>query len=284
MRELKQELYACLEEGFLRKLVERVRVDKDLDMQFRGNYINIYYKGNSLLKLDAKFKVELHPKFTSGISIPAKLSDVESTDEFISSIPFVKENIRQFGNSSLEVEYEQLLIRANNLEHRNNSEYFIIDRQYTTDKLERMDLTGFFWDRNSRKKEQTVPLCFLELKFALNSDIKQVHDQLERYYNYVKVNSHKIAQEYEKVFKQKLLLGLLNQPKDRMEALKTLKFSGEINDYQFVLVMIDYNPNSGLFEVDKLSKLPFASQIKIFNAGFAMWKQNVNALWKESFS
>jgi hypothetical protein len=40
-----------------------------------------------------------------------------------------------------------MIIRANNYKPRNNSEYFIVDRQYTVD-VGRFDLTGFFWDRN----------------------------------------------------------------------------------------------------------------------------------------
>ena len=57
----------------------------------------------------------------------------------------LKENIIQHGVSSLEVEYEQLFIRANNNEPRNNSEYFIVDRQLTMPRRDRIDLSAVYW-------------------------------------------------------------------------------------------------------------------------------------------
>ncbi len=274
LRRLEQGFLNCLQEGHLSPLIDRVTEDKDLDLQIRDNYINIYYKGNSLLKLGPtkglKYKPIINSKFTFGLSLPEELHDTVSTQQFIDLIPWLKENIQKYGKSSLEIEYEQLLIRANNLELKNNSEYFIIDRQYTTEARDRFDLTGFFWDRDGRKRGQTVPLCFFELKFALNSDLKEVHDQIQRYYNHIANNSKNFAQECHQVFNQKVSLGLLNQPRDRMDALQTLNFSENVEDYKFILVLIDYNPNSTLFGLDKLKQLPFASQISIFEAGLTI--------------
>jgi hypothetical protein len=41
---------------------------------------------------------------------------------------------------------------------------------------------------------------------------------------------------------------------------------------------VDYNPNSSLLDLSRLAALPFASQIRVFSAGFAMWQQNVTPL------
>ena len=38
--------------GIYGPLVNRVRRDKDLDLEFRGNYINIYYQGHNIPVLD----------------------------------------------------------------------------------------------------------------------------------------------------------------------------------------------------------------------------------------
>jgi hypothetical protein len=40
----------------------------------------------------------------------------------VNRIPLLKENIIRYGKSSLEIEYEQMIIRANNYEPRNNTE------------------------------------------------------------------------------------------------------------------------------------------------------------------
>jgi hypothetical protein len=167
-----------------------------------------------------------------------------------------------------------MIIRANNLEPRNNSEYFIIDRQYTT-QVGRFDLTGFVWPRDNRRRGQTVPLCFMEIKFALNPDIQKVHEQLARYYAAIKANAVAIAKEAEIIFKQKLELGLFKQDQARLAAMQTLKISGDIDQFQFILILVDYNPHSSHFNLAQLKQLPFAQQIKIFYSGFAMWQQNL---------
>jgi hypothetical protein len=176
------------------------------------------------------------------------------------------------------VEYEQLVIRANNLEPRTNSDYFVIDRQYAVSDVGRFDLTGFIWDRHGRKKGQCVPLCFMELKFALNSDIQEVHHQLARYYEAIKTDARAIAAEAGGIFRQKLALNLFDQPADRVAALQTLTFSNNVDEYQFIVVLVDYNPYSTLLNLDGLKALPFANQVKIFWGGFAMWHKNLRAL------
>ena len=143
--------------------------------------------------------------------------------KFLKNIPLLKENVVIHGKHSLEIEYEQMIIRANNFEPRNNSEYFIIDRQYVIGK-QRFDLAGIFWDRKARRKGQEVDLCFIEVKFALNQDISEVHNQLKGYYEAIRPRAKNIAEEGETIFRQKLELGLYNQSAERIEAMKTLSF------------------------------------------------------------
>jgi len=258
-----------------------VKKDEDLNFEIRDGYINIYYKGYSLLKLTevstfSRYKAVIDAKFLKGIDI--SLDFTESTvPDFVKNIPRIKENISSHRKRSLELEYEQMIIRANNYTGRNNTEYFIVDRQYT-DKEGRFDLSGFYWKTKGRKKYQEVPVCIMEIKFALNSDIRDVHNQLERYYEVVKKDPAGIADEMEDIFKKKLELRLYDQPSNRLEAMKTLKFSNKLEDYQFVLILIDYNQNSTLLDLESIGKLPFAKQIKIFYTGFGMWEHNVKSL------
>ena len=280
MRKLSDKFFECLKFGFLSGLTEIVKSDPHLNLEIRDSYINIYFKGNSLLKLTQtkapNYKAEIHKKFLEGLAFPLDFSE-NNIGQFISSVPLLKENIIKYGKRSLEVEYEQMIIRANNFESHNNSEYFIVDRQYTT-KEGRFDLTGIFWDRKKRRSNQEVPVCLMEIKFALNSDIKEVHDQLACYYESIKSHAVEIASEMQVVFRQKIELGLYHQPTDRLNALKTLTFSKNIDQFQFILIFVDYNQNSKLLDYHNLSTLPFANQIKIFKSGFAMWQQNVKSL------
>lgn len=281
MRQLSPDFMTALKTGFLAGLTQAVIADKDLDLQIRNNYLNIYYKGNSLLRLaeltPGQYRVELHEKFKAELLLPALLVDEQTTASFLGQLPYLKENIIKYGKSSLEIEYEQLIIRANNLEPRNNSEYFILDRQYAT-QAGRFDLTGFVWPRNKRRRGQEVPLCFMEIKFALNPDIQEVHQQLARYYEVIKADPQALADEAEAIFKQKLELGLFKQDPARLAALQTLEFSGDIDQFQFILILVDYNPYSSHFNLAQLKQLPFAQQVKIFHSGFAMWQQNLREI------
>lgn len=281
MRKLSTTFLACLRSGFLSEVTEYVRRDHDLNLEIRAGSINIYYKGNSLLKLSEegsllRYKAEIHKKFLEGVNI--SLDFTESTvPQFVRNIPLIKENIVRHGRNSLELEYEQLIIRANNFESRNNTEYFIVDKQYVV-KEGRFDLTGFYWNRNGRRRNQEVPVCLMEIKFALNKDIQEIHKQIARYYEPIKKNAALIAQEMETVFKQKLELKLYDQSAERINAMKTLIFSRDIKDFQFIIILVDYNQNSSLLKFESIRNLPFANQIKIFHTGFGMWQSNVNPI------
>ncbi len=280
MRGLSDEFFNCLKSGFLVGITESVRYDPDLNLEIRDAYINVYYKGNSLLKLTetsaSRYRAEIHPKFLEGLSLP--LDCTESTvAQFVGAIPLLKQNIVRHGKRSLEVEYEQMIIRANNFEPRSNTEYFVVDRQYTVSEG-RFDLTGIFWEMTHRKRNQEVPVCLMEIKFALNADIREVHQQLGRYYEAIKPHAATIATEMQTVFRQKLELGLYQQTADRLSALKTLTFAPNIEQFQFILILVDYNPNSSKLDLQSLASLPFANQVRVFYSGFAMWQQNVKPL------
>src|SRR5689334_11737266 len=101
MRKLSKTFLSCLKSGFLSEITEYVKRDHDLNLEIRERYINIYYKGNSLLKLNEAnsllhYKAEIHKKFLEGIQLP--LSFTESTiPQFIKAIPLIKENIVKHG-------------------------------------------------------------------------------------------------------------------------------------------------------------------------------------------
>lgn len=282
MRALPKSFMQCLTNGFLSALTETVRQDKDLDFQMRGKYLNVYFKGNSLLKLKQvnpeQYKASVNPHFLRA-PIPDLVDDITTT-VCLEFFPQIKESINRH-KSSIEIEYEQLVVRANNREPRTNSEYYILDRQYNFPRVGRLDLAGFFWNKRKRRKHQTVQPCFMEVKFALNNDIKNIHEQLSRYQREIKKNAPAVAKELETILRQKLELGLFDLPQDRIEAMKTLKFSPEYEEFQFILILVDYNRSSKLFSLEKLKELDFSKQIRIFHAGFAMWRQNVEPLGNE---
>jgi hypothetical protein len=277
MRKLSDRFMHDLTSGFLAGITEAVVADKDLDLQIRDNYLNIYAKGHSLVKLSPApgdgYRAEIHAEFLGDLAVSG-WEDEETVASFVVMIPTLKANIARYARRSLEIEYEQLIVRANNRERRNNSEIFIVDRQYTVAK-HRLDLLGFFWARGKRRRGDTVAPCLMEVKFALNSDIARVDEQLARYYQLVSQDAAKIAAEMEGIFRQRLRLGLYDQPPERLEAMETLTFHRDIDRFQFILVLVDYNPNSMHLDREAIARLPFASQVRIFHGGFAMWAQDL---------
>ncbi len=281
MRRISEIFIFDLQKGYLSELTIKVKDDIDLDLFIRDGYINIYFKGNSILKLterkrDGTYAVEIHPKYLQGMEI-SNLTDKQSTWEYLNKIPQLKENILHHGKQSLEIEYEQLIVRANNNEKRNNSDYFMIDRQFTLGRGYRIDLMGINWP-NPRRKEDIVHPCLLEIKFALNSDIQKVDQQLLDYYRLIEENPNEVAADLHSSLIQRISLGLFNQDRKRLDALKTVHISPKIEDYQFILALVDYNPRSSLLDLSKIEALPFSDQVRILYGGFGMWETNMDTI------
>lgn len=280
-RRLSDSFIQALTSGHLATLRVAVAKDSDLDLQIRENYLNVYYKGNSILKLDelanGRYRVNVHRKFmqTLPAPLPQHLVDARSAGDFVAAIPLLKQRIVDLRLSSLETEYEQLIIRANNREPRNAVEYFFIDRQYAVENAMRFDLTGIVWPRERRHRGQEVALCFIEVKFALNQDIQTVDQQLAGYYGWVAEHAREVAAEAETMLRQKLDLGLFDQPKDRLEAMKTLRVSADFKRYQFIVYLVDYNPHSTHLHLDRLAGLAFHDQVRVACGGFAMWQADL---------
>ncbi len=91
----------------------------------------------------------------------------------------------------------------------------------------------------------------MEIKYAINGDIRDVDQQLSRYYYAIKPIAEQVAKDHEEIFRQKLELGLYLQSQDRLDAMKTLVFSRDFSSFQFILVLVDYNPYSSKFNIEK---------------------------------
>jgi len=63
-----------------------------------------------------------------------------------------------------------------------------------------------------------------------------------------------------------------------LEVMKTLTVSPDIDDFYFLIILVDYNPYSKLFPTEGLKDLSFSKQIRILYSGFAMWERNIKSL------
>jgi hypothetical protein len=54
------------ENGLLKSLIDEVRKDKDLVIQIREDYLNVYYKGSNLVKVNSENSFEFDSEYYKG--------------------------------------------------------------------------------------------------------------------------------------------------------------------------------------------------------------------------
>jgi hypothetical protein len=285
------------EGGRYHQLIELVKKNKDLHLEFQGNLdltnkndclpkdesIIILYKGNGALKLSRTGKITVAPVFIKGLvelGLPTPLLTKEDVSKYIGFFPQILFNIASHGKTSMEIEYEQLIVRSNNFEHKLFPEYIVIYSQYKVG-TDRFDLLAIKWEQRTRhKKDATGKLALIEVKYGLNPDIKNGNDQVQRYYNYLSKNMESMCNEMELILKQKLQLGLIDRGSDQKQKLFGMQLERDPKTLEIIFFLVDYNPNStleGTMEA-KAKELKFAKQIRIAKGGFCMWDQTSQPL------
>lgn len=152
MRRLDDQFMEDLKQGILFPILERVRADHTLMLAIRRNYINVYYRGGNLLKLEKKtgnirrYKPYFNPKYFGKESHQLRdwvkhnslpLATREAADAWVIKFGELKQEMDlHFGQKSKdEREFQQLIVRENNYSRLSNStEYFFTDIEYTSPK------------------------------------------------------------------------------------------------------------------------------------------------------
>ena len=289
-RALSDEFMRELKDGIYHPLVQRVRLDKDLDMEFRGSYINIYYQGHSIMNLKKNGNVVIDKKFQRGIEgkIPKAFETSEDVNAYLKLLPQIKDNVvyrpqengeGERASKSRELEFEQLLIRANNLESRNNSEYIILDRQYVVNRgVDRWDLIALRWPIEKRGRHyQEGYLSVIEVKYAQNPDIQNIKSQTGRCARYLEAHLPEICDDMQDILNQKLDLGLLAKTEGQIKRLRKLPIKSNITETEVIIYLIDYNNNSALLgRAKEAGKPDFRGKVRLALGGLALWQINLS--------
>lgn len=247
------------ESGIIFPILERVKNDDTLMFAIRDGYINIYYRGGSLLKItehNNSFSTSFdHNYIKSGMSasdlrIPSNIDSVDAAQKCVQAFPHIKEVMDLYfsKNNKPEREYQQLVARENNYSTiSNESEYFIADIEVAeTEFGARFDMIGIKWPANQRQKGNKCTPVFIEMKYGdgavggtsgLVKHLKDFNDFIEegRY--------------------SSLLASMENQF-DQLDELGLLKFnkSGNVKNISFdtnkklkpevILILANHNPRS----------------------------------------
>lgn len=189
MRQLTKTLFNELKEGPLNGLLEYVKNDDTLDMEFRGYYFTVYYRGGALLSVEEmdSGQYEWRPldnQYHEGVILK------NAPEDFNSYIPEAKHLIDYYictgGKNHLgEKEIQQLVVKENNYSpNSNDTDYFIVDMEYTDGedvemvddsgdekvKKFRFDLIALRWDStSSERRSNKVSLAIIEVKQGIDS-------------------------------------------------------------------------------------------------------------------
>ena len=206
----------------------------EFDFAIRNNYFNIYYKGNSLAKIEPKkddlYKISINAKFFDGTKAD---NSIFYTSKRNNNIVLTNKQLHRFFqrkhltelasrikkvHNGEEIDFEQSLITDN----LNKEKVIIIDRQITDYILKRKRLDLLALVQKERNKYQFL---VMEVKLGNNSELKnKVASQLDEYLKHIQSNFDDYKKCYEIHFEQKKELGLIDIPKSKnIEIVKPVK-------------------------------------------------------------
>jgi len=281
----------CVKESLLGKLTGLLRKDYTLDCNIRDNQIHIYYRGGKIMDLkksrngykaawDKRYQKPESEEFWKGKNkLPSEIKEKADLDEWILNIPRLKQIMDinlSVGNGNNEREYQQLVVKENNIDRTaNGTDYFIIDTEYKH-KASCFDMVALKWPSKGHirglRGDYKPQLAFIEMKFgdgALigNAGIRKHLDDLQEFLTDAD-NLENIKNEMIEMFKQKRALGLypgLNGNKNEI-----VEISNE-GKPEFILLFAGHDPESKILGRElgkiKLSEDSFFD-LKIATANF----------------
>ena len=260
----KQFMNNLKEGGCLHPLLRRVRSDTSLDMEIRENYINIYYRGGSLLKVTSAprrapgyvFTFNMNYACTEkcltrlNLPLPTVTTAADATC-WVDSVPALKDTMDLwFGRHPKdERALQQLVVWENNdSPWANGTDWFIVDIEYDNHQGARFDLVGLQWESDASARKLTKGyrprLTIIEMKsgdgaLSGTSGVKTHLSQFRTFLsNAERVRSFK--REILDVFAQKRDLGLIRSLKTNPNKVQSLDPQIEL-----IFLIAGHDPASG---------------------------------------
>lgn len=212
--------------GELHPLLETVKKDDTLDLELRGDSVNIYYRGGSLFKItekQGKYTVFFNKKYC--VTDSSVLEEYPDVKVAVDNMPFYKQAMDWWFHEhpKYEREFQQVIARENNNlgNISRGTDYYIVDIEYANkvnaaDKSARFDMVALKWlsDGATRKDVQKVSLALVEVKFG-NGALQGkagVSDHLKDFHHFLSDQSFlkEFCEDMSVVFAQKCQLGLVD--------------------------------------------------------------------------
>jgi hypothetical protein len=220
-RYLSQETYEAIKRDF-GFLIDKIKESGfEYSLQIRDDYLNLYYKGNSLGKITYKktrkqYEVRVNHQFVEEFPfIVNRFSYSREKYDFIFTLDsrelhpfFSTRNLLSMAQKVKEVQFQEEIVFEQMLltDNANRDDLIIIDRQVVDRGSDtKMDILAL-----KKKEADKYQFCVLEVKLGNNKELKdKVFTQLEEYTKRITDNFRQYKECYEKNFLQKQELGLM---------------------------------------------------------------------------
>lgn len=236
-------------EGVLHPLLEVVKADDTLDMELRGESVNIYYRGGSLFKITEKgntYDVFFDAKYCTERS--PRLNAAPTVAEAVTNLPIYKQTMDWWFHEhpKYEREFQQVIARENNNHGKIScgTDYYIADIEYADEKS-RFDMVALKWLSKGavRKDVKKVSLALIEVKYgdgALRgvAGIQKHLDDFQRFLH-DKEKVDRFCEDMSVVFKQKCQLGLVDGLKESQFEVKISTENPEV-----IFIFANHDPDS----------------------------------------
>ena len=220
-RYLSKETYEAVKRDFC-FLIEKLEPSGfEYGLQIRDNYLNLYYRGNSLGEIAYRkskklYKIRINHKFVEGIgSVIRRFKHSRKKDYVVFTLEskqlhpfFSTKNLSSMARKVKKVQFQEEIVFEQMLltDNAKRDDLIVIDRQVKDrNSSTKMDLLAL--KRNNAGKYQ---FCVLEVKLGNNPELKdKVFAQLNVYIERITKNFQQYKKCYEKNALQKQELGLL---------------------------------------------------------------------------
>ena len=279
MRALSEEFMNDLIDGKLYPLLERIKQDHTLMLAIRKNYINIYYRGGNLLKVEGfggNYRTESalnkYANENSKQPLPDQICNVEDSNKWVDYFQKLKRDMDCYFSTKKEQperEFQQLLARENNFSTiSKQSEYFVTDIEFTNpDKKTRIDILTLKWPAGQRTNTDALRPALIEMKYGENALkgesglIKHLRDIDAIITD--KVRYQKLIKTMETQFNQLVKLGLLKFKK--IEDWDCIKIPSDAKP-EVICILANQNPRSTI--LDKILKDPWLDKFDCSHVNF----------------
>jgi hypothetical protein len=255
-----------LKAGILKPLLEAVHADGNLILEIRNNYVNIYYRGGNVLKIDQSdtgYAVSFDEKYggdkdketLASFLADSQINKDNDSEKWAERLPVIKTSMDRHlveKKSTLEREFQQLVVRENNLlRTSNDTDYYIVDFEYQSNDT-RFDLVALRWDSTASEKKnpKNCRIAIIEVKFgdAALDEESGILDHIEKTEQFL--SNEQTVKDFKNemltVFKQKRELGLIWCSSNGNEH----PVSSVDDKIEFIFLLAGHKPANG-----KLSKI-----------------------------